>query len=297
MPEALADRELLEKLERLALHWRRSFQGLVGGHNRSRMQGYGQEFLDHRNFYPGDDLRAVNWRAYLRFERFLLKTFQMEPRVPIRLLLDTSASMTIAGSKNETTKFDYARQLALALVYIGLVKLDSVAVQPFAASLFPPLYATGGRQRISETEQFLRGLKPAGRTDFGSAAKQFLLSHAKPGLVIVISDFLSDGDCFAPLQAVCDARHELLLVQLWSWQDRHPHFDGATELVDVEDGKQRRVHIDAVARQQYQRRMDEHSAALGRLAMRNGGRFVDLCTRTPVEEALFGPMQAVIGRN
>src|ERR1019366_651297 len=62
----LLDRDFLEKLERLTIHWQKSFAGLVGGHNRSRFPGSGQEFLDHRNFHHGDDLRAVNWRAYMR---------------------------------------------------------------------------------------------------------------------------------------------------------------------------------------------------------------------------------------
>ena len=59
--------------------------------------GAGQEFLDHRNFHHGDDLRAVNWRAYLRLEKLFLKMFQVEPRVPVRLLLDLSASMAAHG--------------------------------------------------------------------------------------------------------------------------------------------------------------------------------------------------------
>ena len=81
------DRAFLEKLERLTIRWRKSFAGLVGGHNASRFAGPGQEFLDHRNFHPGDDLRAVNWRAYMRLDKMFLKMFQVEPRVPVRLLL------------------------------------------------------------------------------------------------------------------------------------------------------------------------------------------------------------------
>src|SRR5690349_2278622 len=94
----LLDRAFLEKLERLTIHWQRSFPGLVGGHNRSRFAGSGQEFLDHRNFHHGDDLRAVNWRAYLRFEVPFLKMFQVEPRVPVRVLSDISDSMTTYGN-------------------------------------------------------------------------------------------------------------------------------------------------------------------------------------------------------
>src|SRR4029077_11846295 len=120
----LLDREFLEKLERLTIHWQTSFAGLVGGHNRSRFPGAGQEFLDHRNFHQGDDLRAVNWRAYMRLDKMFLKLFQVEPRVPVRMLLDTSESMT--------EKFDYARKLAGALCYVGLVRLDTIEVLPFS---------------------------------------------------------------------------------------------------------------------------------------------------------------------
>src|SRR5579875_3872390 len=126
MPEPLVDRHFLEKLERLTLQWQKSFQGIVGGHNLSHFPGPGQEFLDHRSFHQGDDLRAVNWRAYMRFEKLFLKMFQIEPRVPVRLLLDTSASMTTGAGAGDLSTFEYARKLAAALVYVALVRLDSI---------------------------------------------------------------------------------------------------------------------------------------------------------------------------
>jgi hypothetical protein len=102
-PAAILDRNFLEKLERLALRWQRSFPGLVGGTNRSHFSGPGQEFLDHRHFQHGDDVRSVNWRAYLRLEKLFLKMFQVEPRVPVRLLLDLSESMTATGGARNST--------------------------------------------------------------------------------------------------------------------------------------------------------------------------------------------------
>src|SRR5947209_7423841 len=121
----------LEKLERLAIRWQKSFPGLVGGHNMSRLPGSGQEFLDHRHFHHGDDLRAVNWRAYLRLEKLFLKMFQVEPRVPVRMLIDVSASMMAHGG----VKFDIARKLAASLCYIGLVRLDTIEIHGFASEL------------------------------------------------------------------------------------------------------------------------------------------------------------------
>src|SRR3954470_13273551 len=101
--EPLIDQKFLEKLERLTIQWQKSFPGLVGGHNVSRFSGSGQEFLDHRHFHQGDDVRAVNWRAYMRLEKLFLKMFQVEPRVPVRLLLDISMSMSTANG----SKFDF----------------------------------------------------------------------------------------------------------------------------------------------------------------------------------------------
>src|ERR1051326_4261462 len=186
MPEPLLDREFLERLERLTIHWRRSFPGLVGGHNRSRFAGGGQEFLDHRHFHDGDDLRAVNWRAYMRLDKMFLKMFQIEPRVPVRLLLDNSISMA-AGSRE---KFDYAIRLAASLCYVGLVRLDTIEVLPFSAHLHEGKTCGGGRHRFSPLSQFLEKLEPEGITDFMKVVKEFLNEYPQRGLVIVISDFL-----------------------------------------------------------------------------------------------------------
>src|ERR1051325_5891791 len=137
MPNApLLDREFLEKLERLTIHWQKSFAGLVGGHNMSRFAGPGQEFLDHRNFHHGDDLRAVNWRAYLRLEKLFLKMFQVEPRVPVRMLIDVSGSMTA----HDAQKYDFARKLGAALCYVGLVRLHTIEITRLFKPLTPRMF-------------------------------------------------------------------------------------------------------------------------------------------------------------
>src|SRR5580704_5381 len=156
MPSApLLENALLEKLERLTIHWQKSLPGLVGGHNTSRFAGPGQEFLDHRNFHHGDDLRAINWRVYLRLEKLFLKMFQLEPRIPVRILFDISLSMTTG----EQSKFDYARKLAGALCYVGLVRLDSICLQPFSDKLGDAFIAGGGRHRFQPASNFLGAIK------------------------------------------------------------------------------------------------------------------------------------------
>lgn len=285
----LIDRAFLERLERLTIHWSKSFSGLVGGHNSSRFAGAGQEFLDHRNFHHGDDLRAVNWRAYMRLEKMFLKMFQIEPRVPVRLLLDISESMT-TGEQGRQTKFDYARKLAAALCYVGLVRLDTIHIQPFSDKLHDPFVSGGGRHRLLPVIDFLTALQPRGATNMMKISRDFISEYPQRGLVIVISDFMDDGEIEKPLQFIADFGHELSLIQIWAEEDRCPPWDGELDLVDAETGGHMQISFDATAREQYMQAFDAHAALLQKLALRNGGRYVGLETTMPVDEAIFGPM-------
>lgn len=282
--EALIDQKFLEKLERLTIHWQRSFAGLVGGHNLSRFSGPGQEFLDHRHFHEGDDLRAVNWRAYMRLEKLFLKMFQVEPRVPVRLLIDTSESMT-TGSPS---KWDYARRLAAALCYVGLVRLDTICIQPFHDSLQDSFLCTGGRHRFVPSVKFLTGLKPSGKTDYLKMVREFAATYPQRGLLIIISDFLDDAE--VPLQYLADFGHELALVHVWSPEDREPPWDGEFDLVDAETGEHMEIGLDPDVRGGYTKAFDEYANRLQRLALRFGGRYVGLETSMPLEEAVFNPV-------
>jgi uncharacterized protein (DUF58 family) len=289
--EPLVDRKFLEKLERLAIHWQKSFPGLVGGRNSSRFSGAGQEFLDHRHFHHGDDLRAVNWRAYLRLEKLFLKLFQVEPRVPVRVMLDTSLSM----ATNERGKFDYACRLAAALAYVGLVRLDTILIQPFGAALGEPFRAGGGRHRFAPAVEYLTALEPAGASGFMSVVREFLASYAQSGLLVVISDFLDDAGCEKPLQYLADFGHELLLIQLWDDDDRTPPWDGEIELEDAENARTVVLRFDRAAAGRYTEAFDAHARGVQSLAMRNGGRYVGLATSMPIEEAVFGPLMRISG--
>lgn len=295
--EPLVDRRFLERLERLTLRWQKSFPGLVGGHNLSHFAGPGQEFLDHRNFHQGDDLRGVNWRAYMRFEKLFMKMFQVEPRVPVRFLIDISASMTVGHAPGDPTKFDYARKLAAALVYVGLVRLDSILLQPFSGRLHHPMIASGGRHRFQSAERYLRDLRAGGSTHYFDLARQFLSNYPQRGLVVILSDFLEDGDCMKPLQYLADFGHELLLIQIFGVEDRTPSDLGELELVDAESGAHLRMAIDDETRAEYTREFDQYQLQLQALALRNGGRFASISTHLALEDAIFGPMMMVQGHS
>jgi len=291
MPAPLIDRQLLERLERLTIHWQKSFRGLVGGHNTSRFSGTGVEFYDHRRFHQGDDLRAVNWRAYLRLEKLFLKMFQAEPRAPIRLLLDASASMAAGAGEGEVSKFDFARQLAAALTYVGLVRHDSILIQPFHETLDETCLASGGRHRFGPVTDFLLQLQPRGRSAFMETARQFLAKYTGAGLLIVISDFFDDADVLRPLQYLSDFGHELMLIQLWSPSEREPAAAGDVHLEDAESGAPLDLSLDANARRAYTEAFDRYAATLENLALRTGGRYCGFPTSLTLDDAMLRALE------
>lgn len=282
------NQRFLERLERLALCWRKSFPGLIGGRNPSRFPGPGMEFLDHRHFHPGDDLRAVNWRAYLRFEKLFLKMFRIEPHAPVRLLLDASASMALGAP----SKFDYARKLVGALAYVALVRLDALLLLSFRAGLEGSLRCTGGRHHFAPIVEFLSELRAEGTTDYMETVRQFVSRFSDRGLVIVVSDFLDGGECERALQYLADFGHELMLVHVWAEEDRSPPWEGRLELVDAETGVRLELDCDADARRSYTAAFDGWSETLRRLALANGGRYAGVPTSLEVEEAVFGSLAA-----
>src|ERR1700729_3935429 len=290
-PAPILDREFLEKLERLALRWQKSFAGLVGGHNQSRFAGAGQEFLDHRNFHHGDDLRAVNWRAYLRLEKLFLKMFQVEPRVPVRMLVDSSASMTAYGG----LKFDYAKKLAAALCYVGLVRLDSIEIRGFCQRLAQRIISSGGRHRFLAVADGLQAIEPGGTTDYVATVREFIGSYPQRGLVIVISDFLDDNGCERALQYLSDFGHELMLIQIWAEEDRTPPWTGELELRDAETSAGLKLDFDDDSRQRYTQAFDEYCDTIQTMALRSGGRYAGFSTAASLESIIFGELIRVKG--
>jgi len=107
---------------------------------------------------------------------------------------------------------------------------------------------------------------------------------------VIISDFLDDAGCEKPLQFLADFGHELLLVQIWSEEDRTPPWSGELDLVDAETEARLQLQFDEAARDLYTRAFDTYSAGLQQIAIRNGGRYVGVSTGMPIEDIIFGSL-------
>lgn len=279
----IVDKEFLEKLERLTLRWRKSFPGTIGGHHVARLSGVGQEFLDHRQFNQGDDLRSVNWRAYMRLEKLFLKVFHMEPHIPIRVMLDVSASMHTGNP----SKLAYLQRLAAALSYVAVLRLETIHLIPFTDQLHEEFVVSGGRHRFAPAADFLLRQRASGRSHALAAIRQFADRYLQRGLLIVVSDFFDEEDLAPAWQRLALLGHELFLIHLFADEDRLPPWKGLLEVEDVETGALREIEFDDEARQAHAEAFDRFAAELEQMALRNEGRYASVSTSMPLEEVLF----------
>src|SRR5439155_18000342 len=101
---------------------RRAVKGQMGGERRSVSRGRSPEFADFRNYSPGDDYRLIDWNAYARLDRFVLRLFVAEEELPLSLFIDLSGSMDW-GRPNKAA---VARRLAGAIGNVDLASLVRV---------------------------------------------------------------------------------------------------------------------------------------------------------------------------
>src|SRR3989449_7028235 len=121
----LLDPQFLARLEQLELVSRKIFRGRMKGERRSKRKGQSVEFADFRNYVAGDDLRFIDWNTYARLDKLFLKMFMEEEDLHFYALIDASRSMEFG----EPTKLRFAKQLAAALGFVGLVGADRVKIE------------------------------------------------------------------------------------------------------------------------------------------------------------------------
>src|SRR5215467_4141464 len=173
MPETqtqpLLDPEFLARLEQLELVSKKIFLGRLKGERRSKKKGQSVEFADYRNYVVGDDLRFLDWNLFARLERLFIRLFMEEEDLHFYVLIDNSLSMDFG----DPTKLHYAKQVAAALGFIGLVNMDRVVVEVFNDRLTQTMPVARGRRSLWRLLDFLTKVEPAGASDLAQSLRTF----------------------------------------------------------------------------------------------------------------------------
>jgi uncharacterized protein (DUF58 family) len=274
----LLEPALLRRLEALALQVRRAVSGQMGGERRSRRRGQSIEFADYRNYTPGDDFRLIDWNAYARLDRFMLRLFVAEEELPLSLFVDLSGSMDW-GKPN---KADTARQLAGAIAYVALAALDRVRLTVFAEGETSGGAPSRGRRAAATLFSRLQSFPAGGVTNYEKLVRP--IGRQRPGMTVLITDGLGESPLDPALRALQRAHQEGAVLQLLAPQEITPDWSGDARLRDAETGVEREFTATPLTQGGYVKALAQRSDEIERAAHRRGLRFARLSTSEPIDE-------------
>lgn len=286
------DPEVIRQVSRLDMRARFIVEGFLAGLHRSPVHGLSVEFSEHRKYVSGDDLRTIDWSVFARTDRLFVRKYVAETHLACHLIVDASASMGSVGpwksSPDETddTKLSYAIHIAAALGFLVIRQQDSVGLAVIDEGLRDMLPPRARRADLAHLLAVLASVKPSGRTQLAAGLHAALDRIPHRGIVVLLSDLLSDPQGVGEaLHRVRHRGHDLIVMHILHRDEAAFPFVGALKLEDPETGTVMSVQADAVR--------NEYRAAIARwrreladqiLAMR--GDYVALDTSMPFDKAL-----------
>ena len=249
-------RLFLQRLERIPFHpqgKRRGEYGNDGGIWRSTENFCGIEFEEHLPYLPGDDPRYVDWKLYSRLETLQIKKFAGEKSLNVTIFLDISRSMA-AGSP---AKFERYLKIAVGLALIFLKMKDSVSLVFADHRIRKVLPARSGKISFGRIVRFLESAEPNGsKTDFAAAVKEIPLWKIPAGPIWILSDFYDKNGFRSGLEFLLWKKFHPSLIFIHRSSDSNFLYRGNAELVDAETGAQKRLFVDRLQAENYQKRFD-----------------------------------------
>jgi uncharacterized protein (DUF58 family) len=281
----LLEPALLARLERLQVHTRRRLAGNLASEHRSPEHGESLDFAEYRDYHPGDDFRRIDYQALARLDQVLVRLFEAEQDLTIRLLVDTSASMT-------RTKLRQAVRVAAALGFVGLVRRDVVTLHTFPLTQQPRRF-TGrhAAQALFGQLEAIEAAGPDGTTEFVAATRDLLSRPGPRGLTVVVSDLLTpeweEGLTRLPARG-----GELVIAHVLAADELRPDLIGDLDLVDVETGARVPVSLSPDALRRYEELARAWAEGIARRCHQLGAAYVRVLDDDDVERVLLARWRA-----
>lgn len=279
----LLDPEFMSRLEQLDIVSRKIFAGKMKGERRSKRKGQSVEFADYRNYVVGDDLRFLDWNIYGRLERLFIKLFFEEEDLHVNVLVDMSKSMDFG----EPSKSLYARRVAAAVAYIGLVNYNRVSVCAFSDQYGPEMAGVRGRRLIHQVLGHLSGLEADGTGSMAAACRQFAIRHPQRGVVLLLSDFMDKGGYEAGLRYLIGRQYDLYVIQMLSPEEIEPSLNGDLRLRDVEDGDLAEITVSRALINRYKQNLNAYCGQLRDFCTRRGVTYMFTSTAVPFDQLVL----------
>jgi uncharacterized protein (DUF58 family) len=286
MPPVLRSRRFLDfaalsALEHMRFVTRNQIEGAYSGRHRSRRQGGSTEFVDYREYAPGEDLRRLDWKVLGRTGKSFVRLYQDETNLICTLAIDASGSMRF-GSHRGLSKLEYAQWLASGMSHVISRQQDQVGLAVLAGGLREVIPPGGTPGHVGRLQQAVEQLVTEPATDLGAGLRDLFSRLPHRGVLLLFSDFLVEDleRTFASIRLFRHRRWEVCLLHLIH-PDEEQLPEGAAYRFEGLENEGRTDCTPADVRDAYHKRFEDHAAAVRSLALAAGCEYRRVSTASP----------------
>lgn len=204
--------EAVKRVQRLELKARQIVEGFLSGSHRSPYFGQSVEFVQHRQYVPGDDVRHVDWKVWARQDRLVIKQYEEDTNLRCSILLDSSASMSYGRGDS---KFEYACTLAACLALLVLRQQDAVGSVMFDNKIRSRVPLRTSQRHLTDLLASFENTKPKDKTNLDSIFTDVVQTFPKRGLMILVSDLLgSEESALKGIGTLRKAGHDVMVLHV-----------------------------------------------------------------------------------
>ena len=253
----LTTEKILKKVRELEIKSKKITTHLFTGEYHSAFKGKGMSFREVREYYPGDDVRFIDWNVSARFSHPFTKVFEEERELTVMLLIDTSASNlfgTVAMQKK-----DLIVEIASILTFSAINNNDKVGVIFFSDKIDKYIAPKKGRKHALYIVRELLTVEATKKgTDLDEAIKFFSRSVKQRSIAFILSDFLTTG--YDDDLKVIGNKHDIIGIRVYDKMDLQLPDAGLLHVLDGETGKSRWLDSsDTMVRYNYQQHFMQQS--------------------------------------
>ena len=230
------DPDLLGRLQGLKVQMQRVVEGVLAGLHRSARTGVSIEFVEHKEYSPGDDPRHLDWRVLGRLDRYAIKKFEDETNLQAVLAVDISGSMDYGSGA--FTKAAYSSLMAASLGALLLRQGDEAGLMLSSGSNPGFLPPQGRADQLHEMVSMLENASPEGPTMLGQLAGRFMEFSKRKSMLVLFSDLFDSDERVIPSLKMLAARgHEVVVFHVLDPDELGFPFQDPTLFESMEDDR------------------------------------------------------------
>jgi uncharacterized protein (DUF58 family) len=227
--------ELLKQVKKLEITTKLLAEGLITGNTNSIFKGQGIEFSEIRDYRPGDDIRAIDWKVTARFNHPYIKEFIEERDLQIYFVIDLSESGSFG---NNISKKQRSLEIIASLMFAVLRNNDRAGIFLVTDKIEKFIPAKKGRRHILHLLKSMVLFTPnSPKTDLKNSLSDISKIIKRKSILFIISDFIDESEFLKPLE-ILRKNHDIIALKISDQREKEIPNVGLIELEDKETGEQ-----------------------------------------------------------